>query len=370
MTRTDPRSLGALCDSCPLRSKTPVVPDQVVSPTPKKLVILAETPAETEQEQNQFLVGATGQVLDDRILAPTKVPRDEAHISNALLCWPGKETRLSPKEWTTAVKCCRPRLSRELAVVAPKVILAFGKRAAQATLGKAVSIGSIMGSFNKGAIFKDGGKKKGVVVADFSHTDVTVTWHPSMLFREKWHYLPFLRAHVSRAWAFANGNLEPWDWGERHIHRGPELLAALKVLASRESLAIDIETTSLNGWEGKVKCIGFSDGYLSVVVPWHTVREEQGCLWSVDPVDIETIAVAKSILRGEAIRKIFQNGVFDRTFLRFHAIRVARPYWDTLHAHMLLAPGAPHALDFQGATETHAPNWKQAVRGGQKGGEK
>ena len=347
------RALGCDCDSCPLKKRTPVIPKQVENPTPSKIVLIAETPAEEEERQGQFLVGPTGTLLEDRILEPLGLRREEFHITNALLCWP-KDKKLSPDEWKQAVTSCFPRLEREMEQVGPTTILTMGKWAYYATTGVGRALSNVVGT----------------PVETFFGAEAIATYHPAMLFRDRWQYLPVIRMHVQRAWQHACGTLPEWDWGPECIEVSPLALQYLNAMRYDDTVAVDIETTGIDPFRSKITAMGLSSKSASVSIPWHSYGGVDGVVESADRLAIGIRKLVAQILQSPKHTKVFQNGIFDRTVMRALGIKCAPPYWDTLHAHLLISPGTEHGLDFQAATEFHAPRWKQTFRGSRKEMEK
>lgn len=322
------RKLGANCDACPLKCKQPVLPPQVVNPVHKSLAAVAETPAKQEVKENQFLVGPTGQLFNDRILGALNIQRKEVHLSNGLLCWP--DEHLSSKEWKQALNACRPRLERELKAVKPNAVLGFGKKALY-SLANRHDLGSTMGA---------------PMETQWGHP-LIVTFHPAMLFRQKMAYLPVLRIHAQRAWELAKGTLKPWKW-KRHVTKAPYGPALKQILREKLPTSVDIETGGLSAFKSRIRVIGFANKNISVSLPWG-VEEE----------------LVKAILTDPKIPKVGQNFLYDRVALLYqHGIKLKGELHDTLALHSILAPELKHDLAFQACIEFHAPRWKDIFKAG------
>ena len=116
----DPRAHGAQCDRCVLRDATPVPPTPAANGKPR-LVIIGEGPGSVEVNFGAPFLGPSGRLLNGA-LREAGFDRDEAHVTNALLCRVEKDSDV--KE---ALPCCAPRLAAELATIDPAVpILALG----------------------------------------------------------------------------------------------------------------------------------------------------------------------------------------------------------------------------------------------------
>lgn len=361
MNRVNPRTLGANCDACPLQHRKPVTPNHVAAPRHKTLALVGQTPGKQEEKRNAFYVGGTGELLNRRILQhqDVKIRRRDLHITNAILCNPNNE--LEPKELRRAVECCRPRLARELAEVNPGAALLLGKWANWAVTGRGKSVEDYIGAPGKGLAFKRGGAKKGVVYADFSDLDILVGYPPAMVFRDKWQYLPVIRIMFGRAWKLATGNLPRWKWPPFYLHANQEAEAALKrILASDRWVSVDVESGGKDPWTAKILCIGVSNNIDTVSIPWHSYSNVVGVTSKrASKVARRCRDLMRDILRSEKHVKIYQNGCYDRMCFRVWGEESRPPYFDTMYAHMLLAPELPHRESFQAAVEFHADRWKE-----------
>ncbi len=97
-----------------------------------RLVFVGEGPGYHEDQQGVPFVGRAGQLLDRMILA-MELPVEEVYICNVVKCRPPENRAPLPDE----VSACMPFLVGQLQHVAPKIIVALGKSAAEALIGKA-----------------------------------------------------------------------------------------------------------------------------------------------------------------------------------------------------------------------------------------
>ena len=150
----------AKCTKCPLyRTATKPVPGQG-SPT-AELVCVGEAPGENEDKQGLAFVGQAGQLLT-KILAAINLRREDVFICNVLKHRPPGNRNPMPQE----VEACSPYLVRQLEIIRPKVIVAFGTFAAQTLLETKLSIGKLRGSVHK-----------------YYGIPLIVTYHPAALLR-------------------------------------------------------------------------------------------------------------------------------------------------------------------------------------------
>jgi len=152
--------LIATCTKCPLyKTATKPVPGQG-SPS-AELVCVGEAPGENEDKQGLAFVGQAGQLLT-KILAAINLRREDVFICNVLKHRPPGNRNPMPQE----VEACSPYLVRQLEVIRPKVIVAFGTFAAQTLLETKLSIGKLRGSVHK-----------------YYGIPLIVTYHPAALLR-------------------------------------------------------------------------------------------------------------------------------------------------------------------------------------------
>jgi len=126
-----------------------------------RLVCVGEAPGANEDATGRPFVGQAGQLLT-KILAAINLSRDEVFICNVLKHRPPGNRNPMPDE----VTACRPYLIRQLEVIRPAVIVAFGTFAAQTLLETKLAITKLRGQVHR-----------------YHGTPVIVTYHPAALLR-------------------------------------------------------------------------------------------------------------------------------------------------------------------------------------------
>jgi uracil-DNA glycosylase len=111
-----------------------------VGPAPAELMLVGEGPGVDDIESEQPFQGQAGLLLTKMIAAIGRA-RSECYICNVIKCVPPGERNFSPEE----VEDCRPALLRQILVVRPKVIVAFGALAAQTLLRSKKTISELRG---------------------------------------------------------------------------------------------------------------------------------------------------------------------------------------------------------------------------------
>jgi uracil-DNA glycosylase len=125
------------------------------------LVCVGEAPGAVEDETGRPFVGPAGQLLD-KILAAIKLSRSDVFICNVLKHRPPGNRNPMPDE----VLACSPYLVRQIELLQPKVIVAFGTFAAQTLLNTKESIGKLRGRIHR-----------------YYGVPLVVTYHPAALLR-------------------------------------------------------------------------------------------------------------------------------------------------------------------------------------------
>ncbi|MFL5571439.1 MAG: uracil-DNA glycosylase family protein [Gemmatimonadaceae bacterium] len=150
----------AKCTRCPLyETATNGVPGEG---NPRaKLVCVGEAPGAKEDETGRPFVGQAGQLLT-KILAAIDLTREQIFIVNVLKHRPPGNRNPRPEE----VEACSPYLIRQLELIKPKVIVAFGTFAAQTLLNTKTPIGQLRGLVHK-----------------YHGIPLVVTYHPAALLR-------------------------------------------------------------------------------------------------------------------------------------------------------------------------------------------
>ncbi len=148
------------CTRCPLcQGRTNTVPGE--GDPAARLVLVGEGPGQTEDELGRPFVGRAGDLLND-ILTAIELPRERVFICNVVKCRPPQNRKPLPDE----MAACLPYLHRQLALVAPRVIMALGATAAEALLGVRKSLGELRGKVHR-----------------YGATPLVVTYHPAALLR-------------------------------------------------------------------------------------------------------------------------------------------------------------------------------------------
>jgi uracil-DNA glycosylase len=164
------RDAARSCKGCDLyKNATQTVFGE--GPERANVLFVGEQPGDQEDKQGHPFVGPAGRLLD-KALAEAGIPREQVYVTNAVKhfkwIWRGKR-RLHQKPAIRQVAACRPWLEAELESVGPKIVICLGATAAQAVLGKPVSIT----------------KERGKFIDSSSGLLTFITIHPSAIYRQR-----------------------------------------------------------------------------------------------------------------------------------------------------------------------------------------
>ncbi len=109
-----------------------------------RVMFIGEAPGAAEDASGRPFVGPAGQLLTD-IIKAMGLSRDEVYIANILKCRPPNNRDPLPEE----VAGCIGFLKEQIRAVAPEVIIALGRVAAQNLLECATPIGVLRGKFTQ-----------------------------------------------------------------------------------------------------------------------------------------------------------------------------------------------------------------------------
>jgi uracil-DNA glycosylase family 4 len=152
----------AVCTKCALHKTRTQTVFGVGSQTAEWMIV-GEAPGAEEDRRGEPFVGRAGKLLDEMLRA-VGLSRDTVFIANILKCRPPNNRDPLADEAAS----CRAYLDRQIELVAPKLILAVGRIAAQQLLGSDAPLGRLRGQKH----YLGGGQ-----------IPVVVTYHPAYLLR-------------------------------------------------------------------------------------------------------------------------------------------------------------------------------------------
>jgi uracil-DNA glycosylase family 4 len=172
----------AACTACGLcRARRRAVPG--VGATPAAWLFVGEAPGADEDAKGEPFVGQAGRLLDSMLASLGLARGADVYIANVVKCRPPGNRTPEPRE----VAACLPYLDRQIALLAPRLIVALGKSAATALLDVEATIASLRGRIHR-----------------YRDVPLIVTYHPAYLLRnlpdkaKAWEDLLFARRTMAR----------------------------------------------------------------------------------------------------------------------------------------------------------------------------
>ena len=125
-------------------------------------LFVGEAPGADEDAKGEPFVGQAGRLLDSMLASLGIARGNRVYIANVLKCRPPGNRAPEPSE----AEACRPYLDRQIALIAPKLIVALGKSAATTLLNVDATIASLRGRVHR-----------------YQGVPLIVTYHPAYLLR-------------------------------------------------------------------------------------------------------------------------------------------------------------------------------------------
>lgn len=104
-------------------------------------MIIGQAPSEADEHGGVPFAGPAGQLLDSMLAATGGTSQAPVYFANALKCRPPADREPSGTE----VSSCRPYLMRQIELLAPQLVLALGRVAAESLLVQDASIDALRG---------------------------------------------------------------------------------------------------------------------------------------------------------------------------------------------------------------------------------
>lgn len=161
MNWTQLKNCVAACSSCTLhqgrRQAVFGVGDEQA-----EWLFVGEGPGAEEDARGEPFVGQAGKLLDNMLSAIGLKRGENVYIANVVKCRPPGNRTPEPAE----AHACEPFLARQIELLAPKLIVALGKVAANNLLGTEATLGSLRGKVHR-----------------YRGTPLIATYHPAYLLR-------------------------------------------------------------------------------------------------------------------------------------------------------------------------------------------
>ena len=234
------------------------------------------------------------------------------------------------------------RLADEIMGIDPNLIICLGNCALWALAGR-TGISKLRGTTLLSTH----------TVCDFK---LLPTYHPSAVLRQ-WDNRPTVIADLMKAAresAYPEIRRPPREiWIEPSLSDISEFIATH--IAGCRLLSVDIETSG-----SRVTCIGFAtSASVAIVIPFDDVRKKDGSYWPTREDEVKCWHLVRSVLSDGSIPKLFQNGVYDISFLlRAYGIKTMGATEDTMLLAHALQPESLKGLGYLGSIYSDEGAWK------------
>jgi uracil-DNA glycosylase family 4 len=339
------RSTIPLCGACGLLTQCKSPKMKTSGKGRRKFLIVGESPGAEEDKDGIQFVGKAGRRLQRTLDDVGFDMRQEAWITNALICRP-LDNKMSKKE----IDYCRPNLVKTVGELQPEVIILLGGSAVRSLIDYVWKDDDI-GGINRWAGFRIPCQKLNAWIAP--------TFHPSFLLRTEGKpgdrvYDAMFEQHLANAVALSG---RPWPDGSPDNEGQVDVIlnaedAASRVRKYRAGLvAFDFEHNPLKPDNDRISdlvcCSICWEGEETISFPW------------IGPVKEEV----KSLLLNREIGKIASNMKNeDRWCQSYLGIRVVGWAWDTmLAAHALDPRGGITSIKFQSFVRLGAPSYNDHI---------
>jgi len=125
-------------------------------------LFIGEGPGADEDALGEPFVGQAGKLLDNMLMAIKLKRGNNVYIANIVKCRPPGNRNPEANE----IAACLPYLQRQIELIQPKLIVALGKIASNALLGRDATLASLRGKLH-----------------DYRSIPLIVTYHPAYLLR-------------------------------------------------------------------------------------------------------------------------------------------------------------------------------------------
>lgn len=329
---------------------------------PSRIAIVGEAPGEEEAAAGVPFVGSSGRLLrfstkyQKSLLAQAGIDHLDCYFTNVfkirppgndLTHWLTTKTKL-PAGYTwpafRGAKFIIPEMTHyvdelktELEEVDPTVIIALGGTATWA-LQRNPLISKMRGTVGLSTLLP------GVKVVS--------TWHPAAILRQ-WSLKEVAISDLTKAENESHSKEVFIPKGEIWINPTIQDLETFYTafLQNAEIISIDIETEAK-----QVTCIGFSAKDKCLVLPFWDKTKSGWNYWS-ESEEVVATKFMRKVLENDR-PKVFQNGLYDLTFLLFSGHTVNNAAHDTMLLHHSLQPEMLKSLGFLASLYTDWPAWK------------
>ncbi|MBU0791540.1 MAG: hypothetical protein KKC55_13800, partial [Gammaproteobacteria bacterium] len=334
-----PEDIVALCDceNCPLKGSQKILGEGTSELSQYDLVFVGMAPEKTELELGRPFVGWAGQVLR-QLLEKLKVTN--FYITNTLLCQMPEEWK--PSEERLAIQCCSKRLSAELKIVKPELVVALGNMPLEVLTGVDYKVTKVNSR----------------IVAGLDYPVLPVI-HPASLRRRPDEFYEVVDG-LRSAPRYLSGTYQQCSKPNMLVANEDNLGEICRTIEQAGIVAVDLETTGRGFYPygrdpDKIRCIVVSpDEKTTFIIPGVSSP-----YYEPHP-DYSQDSRLREVLKKTKL--VTHNGSFDVGFLMQAGYDV-EIFFDTFLAHYMLDEREySHGLKKLAHRYTGAPDWESDLK--------
>ncbi len=329
--KSRPKEIKDPCEVCGLYKKclSPKMPYS--GEGLKKVLVIAEAPGKTEDEQGLQLVSESDRILNERMHRHgLDLYRDTWRI-NAVNCRPPENRNPTKKE----MKCCRPRIMEAIQELKPKIIWLIG--------GKAVS-SFYMDRFSELGIYR---WRKLLIPDKETNAYIVATLHPSAILHNKGDRNLSSVYDRDMDWVCDQINLDldrptfpDYKSKVRLLTNYNKVVKYLEnIINTKPMIAYDYETTNIKPFDLGQRIWSIAVAYKgkAIAFPFKWHDPDTGDNWWNKEQYKKINSLWRRIIQDPDIKKIAHNSKFEEMWTREIMKVIARGWhWCTMNtAHIL-----------------------------------
>ena len=253
------------CGKCGLYKNCNSPRMQVTGESKRKVLIVAEAPGKTEDDEGVQLVGDAGQRLRQHLKKLGWDLDRDCWKTNSIICRPQGNV-IADKY----IEACRPNLTRTMRELEPRVVILLGLSSVKSLIGMDWRTG--IDQLTRWVGWR--------IPSQTWNAWVCPTYHPSYLLRREQPVLDlWFRRHLKDALSLADAELtRPWrevpHWDDdvQIIEDPGDASYAIRSFIGDAPVAFDYESNTLkpDAKHSRIVCCSLSDGERTITYPWTT----------------------------------------------------------------------------------------------------
>lgn len=318
------------CTACDLYRSCQIVNLMGRGPENPKIVIVLDSPGYAEDNSGKPLDGRMRDFIAG-LLEEVGIKLKDCYITNAVKCKPPNGYKIKVKE----INACKPFLEKEIKVLKPRFVLLMGATALKSFMGK-----------EKAKITEDHGK-----IFERDGVSYMPVYSPGIAFQDP-KKLTSLKTDLKKfADLIAGKKPKKPKINFSVVESFTDFNEMIEDLKKNKTTSVDIETTSLNRFEGEITMLGLGLKNKQWILP---LQFPMSKFFGQKKVQEEMLRIIAEILNqkftsGKKKKKrvnVTHNGKFDNLWLRYHfGVRIHN-HFDTMIAHYCIDENDRHGLNY------------------------